>query len=102
MNSVESFWKNYIEGEIDDPYYGFYNEEEEEIITPKEHLYKLYIDNTIATHSHKYNTTHFWRNIRKLCPSIIINKARKDKPPSYLIPKLEIAQNELKKCCGGN
>ena len=101
MNSVESFWNNYIEGEILDPYYGFYNEEEENIITPKDHLFDLYTKDTTATHSHKYNRTHFWRNIRKLCPSIIINKARKDKTPSYLIPKLEIAQKEYKNYCSG-
>ena len=104
MNSVESFWNNYIDGDIEDNYYGFYNDErrdnEDDLIIPKEHLYKLYIDNTIATHSHKYNTTHFWRNIRKLCPSIIINKARKDKPPSYEIPLLEIAEKEYKTYCG--
>ena len=101
MNSVESFWNNYVNGEIEDTYYGFYiTDRDEDEVIPKEHLYELYIKNTIATHSHTYNTTHFWRQIRKLCPSMIINKARKNKPPSYLIPKLDIAQTEYKKYCG--
>lgn len=104
MTSTETFWLNYLEGEIND-YYGFHGDcdgdcDEDDTIHKKTHLYELYCDNVIATHEHKVNNIHFWRDIKKYCPSIHFFKASGSKKPRYKLPSYQVAKDEYDKYMG--
>lgn len=103
MTSTETFWLNYLEGEIID-YYGFhgddYNDDDSDNTYKKTHLYDLYCQNVIATHEHKVNNIHFWRDIKKYCPSIHFFKASGGKKPRYKLPTYETAKAEYDKYMG--
>ncbi|MAB50943.1 MAG: hypothetical protein CMG80_04250 [Marinobacter sp.] len=106
MDSIEVFWKNVIEGDIQI----FWDDNDDEIdeeddwgncIREKRWLYKKYCEKIQGTHEVKYNNVHFWRKVRKLCPSMkIINSKIKDKPSKYKLPKFEIAMKEWEQYSG--
>jgi len=65
-DSVQIFWKNFIDGET---------QLVKEKFMDKKEMYDVYILETVASHSNKVNNVNFWKKIRKLSPSIKFHKA---------------------------
>lgn len=106
MDSIEVFWKNVMEGDID-IYWDENNDEYDgqdswgNSIREKNWLYKKYSEKIQGTHEIKYNNIQFWRKLRKLCPSMKITTSKGvDRPGTFKLPSIEIAINEWEKYSG--
>jgi len=89
-DSVQIFWNNFINDE-----YPIITKEK---FMDKKELYDTYINETVASHSHKFNNVIFWKKIRKLCPSAKFHKAGKNKQPRIEIPEDNILISEFENC----
>ena len=92
FNSVESFYDNLLNKEIDYCY-----DLEEEI--PKTHMYDLYTHN-LTKNERQTSITAFWKEFKKVCPSVIIKKANKNKKGQMYIPCLLKAHEDWGKYKG--
>lgn len=86
-DSVQIFWKNFIDNE---------SQIKKQKFIDKKEMYDVYISENVASHSQKLNNVKFWMNIRKLCPSIKFHKANNKKSPRIEIPEDNILIQEFK------
>jgi hypothetical protein len=92
FNSVESFYDNLLNNEIQ---YSFDLDEE----INKSIIYDLYKEN-LSKNERQMCIVHFWREFKKVCPSVILKNATKDKRPRMYIPCLLKAHEDWGKYKG--
>ena len=88
MNSVEVFWMNVLEEEIDTAiHFGG--------CCSKQDVYDQYIEETQGDHNSKMNNVHFWRHMRKMCPSMSFKKGSYSSGPKCCCPIRDIAEAQF-------
>ena len=95
FNSVESFYDNLLNKEIN--MNGWELDDEEEI--PKSEIYDLYKEN-LTKNERQVSINAFWKEFKKVCPSVIIKKANKNKKGRMIIPCLIKAHEDWGKYKG--
>lgn len=92
MDTVETFWRNAIEGEFSLGNWRYDCEMEE--WTDKSELYNRYKMKTSGTHSNVVNQVVFWKKTRKIIPSLELRKANSKRKACYKLPLLEVAEKD--------
>ena len=93
FNSVESFYDNILNKEIN------MNGWELDDEIPKTEIYDLYKTN-LSKNERQLCIVHFWREFKKVCPSVIIKKATGGKKGTMYIPCLIKAHEDWGKYKG--
>ena len=93
FNSVESFYDNILNKEIN------MNGWELDDEIPKTEIYDLYKTN-LSKNERQLCIVHFWREFKKVCPSVIIKKATGGKKGTMYIPCLLKAHEDWGKYKG--
>ena len=93
FNSVESFYDNLLNKEIN------MNGWELDDEIPKTEIYDLYKTN-LSKNERQLCIVHFWREFKKVCPSVIIKKATGGKKGTMYIPCLLKAHEDWGKYKG--
>ena len=82
FNSVELFWKTFNEGEYD------IKREDCTEWSSKPDFYELYRSNVTGTHSTTYNNVHFWKQLKKIEPNLVVRCSNGRNIP---VPQFKIA-----------